>query len=191
MQPFIKACRIISLSVIGLLLANRAALQSLVGQEQPPAGIAFHVVSVRVLSDKEATQRSGDFIGPDVAVRLRLSCTDRGFYFYALKGAAIPLGYTVKMTDKGPLWLAGRSGKEPISPGIQQLTFGMPGSWNLLPAGARPAIEWEELDSTSLAGEKHARTAFIKRAEQETPIEIMSDSYAVPSKPDPHQAEPK
>ena len=83
-------------------------------------GIAFQVVSVRVLGDKEASTRAPDFLSSNVAVRLRISCMDRGFYFYALKGAAIPVGYAVKLTDQGSVWLGGRSGAEKSSPGLQQ-----------------------------------------------------------------------
>ncbi len=181
MKPFTKACRTISLSAFCLSLTAALGLQPLTGQEQPPVGIAFQVVSVRVLGDKEASTRAPDFLSSNVAVRLRISCMDRGFYFYALKGAAIPVGYAVKLTDQGSVWLGGRSGAEKSSPGLQQLTFGMPGSWDLLPAGARPTIEWEELDSTSFAGEKHARTIFIKLRESDKPVEVVSDSYVVPA----------
>jgi hypothetical protein len=41
-------------------------------------GIKFEVLSVERLSDKEAADRSPDFIGPNIAVRLRLSTEEHG-----------------------------------------------------------------------------------------------------------------
>lgn len=168
----------IGLSIFSLFLTPRIPLM---GQQQPPAGIVFQVVSVRVLDDKEASKRAPDFLGSDVAVRLRISPEGRSFYFYTLKGAIFPVGYAVKLTEHDTVWLAGRSGAEKSSPGLQQLTLGMPGSWNLLSGGGRPSLEWEELDSTLFAGEKHARTIFIKLHENDKPVEVTSNPYVVPA----------
>src|SRR5262252_1033121 len=45
--------------------------------------VKLEVVSVRILSSKEAAAQSPDFLGPNVAVRLRLSNpTPDGAYFY-------------------------------------------------------------------------------------------------------------
>ena len=170
------SCRVLLLAFLAAI-----ALTPLAGQQRPPAGVKLEVVSVRVLSDKESTERSADFIGQDIAIRLRLSCSDQGIYFYTLGDSVIPVGYHVKSTDRGIVWLAGRSGEEKSSPGIAKLTFGLRGSWRVLSAYVRPAIEWEELDSTHFTGEKHAFTIFIKLNEKDEPKEILSASYVVPA----------
>jgi hypothetical protein len=112
---------------------------------------------------------------------LRLSCATHGIYFFTWKDDFIPLGYALKLTDHGSVWLAGQSGSEPMSPGLQKLTLGIPGAWRRMSARGEPAIEWEEDDSTNFAGEKHARTIFVKLSEGDKPIEIISEPYVVPA----------
>lgn len=156
-----------------------------VGQQAPPSGVKFEIVSVRVLSNQEAAERSPDFVGPNIAVRLRLSAAEHGISFYGWKNSAIPAGYKVQRTDQGTLWLYGKSGtqKRTSSPGLQAVLFGSTGEWVTLPAHS--AVEWEELDSTSFAGEKHAFTVFLKQPETNQPLEVTSEIFAVPSRDTP------
>jgi hypothetical protein len=158
--------------------------QVLLGQGSLPTGAKFEIVSVKVLPPAAAAKRSPDTIGPDnVVVRLRLSCANLGFYFYTWRDGVVPVGYKVKITDAGPVWLNKMPGQtqQGGSPGIAKLNSFVPGVWRLMSGHDRPAIEWDELDSTSARGEKHAFTVFIKLREDDTPIEIVSDSYVVPA----------
>jgi hypothetical protein len=81
-------------------------------QLSPPHGAKFEVLSVRVLGDKEASERSPDFIGPNIAVRLRLSSTEHGLEFYGWKNSTIPAGYKVQELDQSIFWLYGKAGTE-------------------------------------------------------------------------------
>jgi hypothetical protein len=167
-----------ALLAILLVLAGGALLSA---QQPPPDGVKFEVVSVRVLSDKEAAERSPDLVGPNIAVRLRLSTTGHGLSFYGWKNSVVPAGYKVQHTDQGISWLYGKGGteKKASSPGLQAALFGSSGEWITLPAHS--AIEWEELDSTSFAGEKHAFTAFLKRRDADQALEVFSDFFVVSS----------
>jgi len=152
-------------------------------QQSPPAGCRFEVVSVKALSNDEALERTPpDVIGPNVAVRLRLSCDDAGLYVLTSKDLLAPLGYAVKSTDRGVIWLSDKHGQQ-SSPGLQKLTSIIPSAWFGVPKHS--AIEWELLDSTTLGGEKHAFTVFIKQGEKGEPKEIISDPFVVPSGPSP------
>jgi hypothetical protein len=183
MNQFVTVLKRISRSnrafLAGLCVLVAGAL--LFAQQSPPDGVKFEVVSIRVLSDKEAAERSPDFVGPNIAIRLRLSAAARGVNFYGWKNSAVPAGYKVQRTDQGIAWLYGKGGteKRTASPGLKGVLFGSTGEWTTLPA--RSAIEWEELDSTSFAGQKHAFTVFIKQRDSAEPEEIMSDTFAVPS----------
>lgn len=154
-------------------------------QQSPPDGVKLEVVSVRVLSDSEAAQRSPDFVGPNIAIRLRLSTATRGLSFYGWKNSTVPAGYKIQKTDQGIVWLYGRGGteKKPSSPGLKAVLFGSTGEWITLPAYS--AVEWEELDSTSFAGEEHAFTAFIKQRDPDQSLEVVSSAFTVPSKATP------
>lgn len=169
-----------------MLLVVSAVTRS-AGQQPPPNGLKFEIVSVRALSDKEAADRSPDSIGPNLAVRLRLSCSGQGFYFYAWRDSVVPMGYTVRVTDRGTVWLYGMPGdsEHASSPGLEKLNALVPGAWRLLSGHDRPAVEWELLASTLQAGEKHAYTIFIKFHENDKPQEIFSDTFIVPSNPTP------
>jgi hypothetical protein len=168
----IRSCVLSLLVIPGVLLASGARTVA-------PPRVKFEVLSVRVLSNEEATVRSPDFIGPNVAVRLRLSPLSEGFYFYTWMGSLIPQGYKVKQSQSGTVWLYGKPGQEPMaSPGVDRLTSGFAAGWLPLPPGS--AIEWEELDSTSFAGEKHAFSCFVKQKEATPPVEIFSEWFQVP-----------
>ena len=172
--------RVFLAGLIVLVAATRFS-----AQQALPEGVKFEVVSVRVLDDKDAAQRSPDFLGPNIAIRLRLSATARGLDFYAWKNSVIPAGYKVQRTNGGVVWLYGKGGTErrASSPGLSAVLFGSAGEWVTLPAHS--AIEWEELDSTAFAGEKHAFTAFLKQRNSDQPLEIFSDSFAVPANATP------
>ena len=163
--------------LLGLVFAVNAQAQTGRGL---PRGITFEVVSVRVLSDEESRRRAPDVIGPDIAVRLRLSNRDAaGIYFCAWPNQINPLGYRVKQTNDGLVWLWGKAGEQSKSPGPKELAFGSATSWVLLLPFS--AVEWEELDSTWRHGEKHAFTFFMKEDETSQPKEIVSDFFAVPA----------
>jgi len=153
----------------------------LFAQQSPPDGVKFEVVSFTVLSNKEAAERSPDFVGPNIAVRLRLSSSAHGLSFYGWKNSAVPAGYKVQRADQGVVWFYGRGGteKKTSSPGLKAVLFGSAGEWMTLPAYS--AVEWEQLDSTSFAGENHAFTAFLKLREGDEPLEVVSHSFTVPS----------
>ena len=157
----------------------------LYAQQSPPDGAKFEVVSIRVLSEKEAAERSPDFVGPNIAIRLRLSTTAHGLSFYGWKNSAVPAGYGVQRTDQGVVWLYRKGGteKQGSSPGLKAVLFGSNGEWITLPDHS--AVEWEILDSTSFAGEKHAVTAFIKQRDKDEPLEVISDAFAVPTSATP------
>ncbi len=142
--------------------------------------IKFEVLSVRTLSSAEASSRSPDFIGPNVAVKLRLSNpTSDGVYFYTWEKSVIPLGYKTRQAGSETIWLYGKPGQEPrVSPGLERLTSGLPGVWVVLPPNS--AVEWEELDSTSFSGERHAFTCFLKQKEKDIPKEVFSEQFNVP-----------
>lgn len=187
MNQFAMESRQISRSSTALLVAAvvLAVTIHVSAQQAPPEGVKFEVVSVMILSNKEAADRSPDFVGPNIAIRLRLSTTTQGLVFYGWKNSAVPAGYKVQRTDQGISWLYGKGGteKRASSPGLKAVLFGSAGEWITLPAHS--AIEWEELDSTSFAGEKHAFTAFLKRRDTDQALEIFSDSFTVPSSATP------
>ena len=172
-----KLLRKIRSSSILSLLTVAGVLLPLEGKPISTPRVKFEVLSARVLSNREAARRSPDFVGPNIAVRLRLSTSD-GVYFLAWK-TVIPQGYTVKQSPAGTVWLYGKPGQEPLSsPGLERVTSGFPGVWMVLPAGC--AIEWEEMDSTSFGGEKHAFTCFLKDKENDSPVEVFSEWFDVP-----------
>lgn len=152
------------------------------GQTPVVGNVRFEVMAVRQLTSQEAAARSPDFIGPDITVKLRLSNqTEEGIYFYTWERSVIPQGYKVQKIIDGIIWLYGKPGQEPhSSPGLKAVTSGFPGVWAVLPPHS--AIEWEELDSTSFAGQSHAFTCFIKRKESDDPTEIFSEWFEVPAK---------
>jgi len=175
----------ISSFLVNVTLLLVVATRFVYGDAALPPGAKFEVVSVRVLSEQETIDRSPDFIGADVAVRLRLSCSALGFYFYAWGDDVTPVGYSVKMTDQGLIWrnrMPSHTDSQ-TSPGIGKLNAFLPGVWRLMSGHVRPTIEWEQLDSTAFSGEKHAFTAFIRKSEHDKPIEIVSDPYVVPAGP--------
>jgi len=155
----------------------------MIAQQPVPSEVKFEVLSVVQLSDKEAADRSPDFVGPNVAVRLRLSTSEHGISFYGWPNAVVPSGYKVEFDGDQKLWLFGEGGtsKRPTSPGIDAVLFGSKGAWINLPAHS--AVEWVELDSSLFAGKTHAYTAFVRgRAGDER--EIFSSQFTVPLKMD-------
>jgi hypothetical protein len=166
--------------VVALLMFGAALYAS--PQQPAPRGVKFEIVSVRVLSESEAAERSPDFIGPNVAVRVRLSTASQGVSFYGWKNSPIPAGYTVASNGVGFVWLGRNHGHNEVgvSPGIQEVLSGSSGEWMTLPAYS--SIEWELLESTEFAGQKHAFTAFLKQGAADKPVEFISDTFVVPSK---------
>lgn len=158
------------------------AVTGVPAEQSPPDGIKFEVVSVKVLPEKEALERSPDYLGPNVAVRLRLETGSQGLSFYGWKNSAVPGDYRIERTNHGTIWFHGKAGKgiaeNTQSPGLESVLFGSEGTWSDLPPHS--AIEWEELDFTSLAGQVHAFTVFIKLGNARQALEISSDTFTVP-----------
>lgn len=182
MNPSKKELKRISHSrtvLFGLLILVGGTLAT--AQQPVPEGVKFEVVSVRVLSSREAAERSPDFVGPNIAVRLRLSSSAHGLSFYGWKNSVAPAGYKVQRNDQGIAWLYGNGGTEKklSSPGLKAVLFGSTGEWITLPAYS--AVEWEELDSTSFASENHAFTAFLRLRNGDDPAEVISNTFAVPA----------
>jgi hypothetical protein len=155
-------------------------------QYTPPSGVRFEVVATRVLSAEESMKRSApDVFGLNLVIRLRLSCSERGLYFYAAKDpvSVVPRGHDVKLTENGIVWRHGLpvGNEQRTSPGMEMLNSMGPGEWVWLPA--HTTIEWEKLDSTTQVSEKRAYTIFIKERRKDTPREILSDSFDVPMAP--------
>jgi hypothetical protein len=150
-------------------------------QELINDGIKIEVISVSVLSREEARKRSPDFIDPDVVVRLRLSTSDSGLEVYTSKYDMIPASYRVQKEASNFVWLFGKGGsqKNASSPGIGSVLLGSKGRWVILPP--RSAIEWEEIDFTSFAGEKHAFTIYIKQKSNQREHEVFSEVFVVPA----------
>jgi hypothetical protein len=182
MNQFVRESKRISPSSKCLVILLMLVTATLLPAQQPtPDGVKFEVVSVKVLSDREAADRSPDFVGPNIAIRLRLSTAAHGISFYSWRNSAIPAGYKVQRVDHTIVWLYGKGGteKKTSSPGLNAVLFGSSGEWMTLPAHS--AVEWEELDSTSFAGEIHAFTVFLKQRDTDHPLEVISDAFAVPS----------
>jgi hypothetical protein len=155
-------------------------------QYAPPSGVKFEVVTTRVLSAEESMKRSpSDVFGLNLVIRLRLSCSERGLYFYAAKDpvSVVPRGHDVKLTENGIVWRHGLpvGNEQRTSPGIEMLNSIGPGEWVWLPA--HTTVEWEKLDSTTQVLEMRAYTIFIKERRDDTPREILSDSFEVPTTP--------
>ena len=126
MNQFVTESKPISLRSSCLVVLLTLMLATLLpAQQPPPDGVKFEVISVRVLSDSEAADRSPDFVGPNIAVRLRLSSVAHGISFYGWKNSAIPAGYKVQRTDQAVVWLYGKGGteKKASSPGLKAVLF--------------------------------------------------------------------
>ena len=169
------------IKVCGIVLVISALSMAAIAQKPTPSEVKFEVLSVVQLSDKGAADRSPDFVGPNVAVRLRLSTAEHGISFYGWPNGVVPGGYKVEFDGDQKLWLFGEGGtaKRQSSPGIDAVLFGSKGAWITLPPHS--AVEWVELDSSLFAGKKHSYTAFVRgRAGEE--MEIFSNQFTVPSK---------
>jgi len=164
------------LCLIGVILL---CAPRLISRSLPPDGVSLQVVSLRVLSDEEAGKRTPDALGANVVVRLRLSAVKQSIFIYAWGDFLQPPSYAVREVDGKTEWMRGGP-KDYLgsSPGLKELTLGLPGKWFLLARGS--ALEWEVDDSTNFRGEKHARTVFIKLDEKAPPLEIFSSWYQVP-----------
>jgi hypothetical protein len=177
--------RVLSLLISTALvsLALIAIPKSIPEKYLPPPGIRLEVLKVRVLSETDNAKMRGpsDYIGPNVAVRLRLSSSDRGIYFLAPPKTISPLGHQVKIVDKGIIWVHGsiRGEESDSSPGLERLMDSLC-EWLCLPPYS--AVEWVEYDITKSVVEKHALSIFIKEGQNEQPREIISESYDCPKK---------
>src|SRR5260370_742721 len=127
------------------------------------------------MSDKESTKIAGpDFIGADVLVRLRLSAASRDISFYAATFNKEPIGHRTKWSADGKMQVYPIGAKEAkeVSRGIGDMgRVGLPTAW--LPLAAGKTVEWEVLDGTGDAGEKHGTSVFVRFLPDETPVEIF------------------
>jgi hypothetical protein len=168
-----------ALNLVLTFLAIASAItraQSLTAGQQ----IKFVVVSVRMMSEKEASERNGDCIGcSDVAIRVRLTAGLEGLHFYAWPGSKIPSAFEVWLNGDKTFWAHGPRCAEwkPTSPGKQAMLSGFPGKWTFLRPGA--SAEWEEFDSTDYAGQVHAFSIFIRDG-TDAEREVFSSSFVVP-----------
>lgn len=148
-----------------------------------PNGFKFEVISVRVMSDQESAKVAGpDFVGADVLVRFRLSASSQDISFYGFEYNKKPIGHQTKWSRDGKMrvYPIGTKEGKAASPGIGDLrSFGSPTAWFHLDAGK--SVEFEVLDGTSSAREKHGTSAFVRFLPDETPVEIFSESYVVPA----------
>jgi hypothetical protein len=168
-------CLLIAFTLI--LLSAASAMQ------RPPNGLKLQILSLRVLDMDESHRLTRDEVWttPSVIVRLRLSVADTGVYVFSWPRDLAPLGYKVKYTEAGTVWFfyEKSEGKwKATSPGVKPLTDGFEGMWSLLRPGM--AVEWEKVDNTTYAGERHAFSIFVKNNDRDEPIEIFSDPYVVP-----------
>jgi len=147
--------------------------------------VKLEVVSVKVMSDKESTKIAGpDFIGADVLVRLRLSAPSRAISFYAVRFNREPIGHRTEWSANGEMLVYAIGAKEPekTSAGIGDMSrMGLPTAW--VPLAAGKTVEWDFLDGTGDAGQKHGTSVFVRFLPDETPVEIFSDPYVVPGRP--------
>jgi hypothetical protein len=152
-----------------------------VAQDEGLPGVKLEIVSIRRLTEQEALDRSPDFIGPNILVRLRLTVARPGVSFYSWKASRVPAGYKVQRSGREIVWLYGVAGMEmkASSPGLSAVLFGLVGEW--VPLAADSSVEWEDMDSTEFSGSKHAFSVFL-RARGGEPREVISPFYDVPMK---------
>jgi hypothetical protein len=166
----------------GLLIVG---VLTLAAPQNQPDDIKCEIVSVRIMSEKESTTIAGpDFIGADVLVRFRLSTSNRNIFFYGYNYNKKPGGHRTKWSDQGKMKVCPLGVKvcDDFSPGLRDLlALGLPMSW--IPLNAGKTIEFEILDGTGSAGEKHGATVFVRLSPTDLPMEIFSDPYVVPVRP--------
>ena len=147
-----------------------------------PGNIKLEVISVKVMSDKESTKIAGpDFIGADVLVRVRLSAASRDISFYAVKFNKEPIGHRTKWSEDGKMQVYPIGAKEPkeVSRGIGDMDrVGLPSGW--FPLAAGKTVEWDVLDGTGEAGEKHGTSVLVRLLPDEMPVEVFTGPYEVP-----------
>ena len=146
--------------------------------------VQLKVTAVRVMSNEDQIKIAGpDFIGADVLARFSLSAPSREISFYGCEFNKKPLGHSTVWSRDGEIRVnsfSRRSEPTRVSPGIDDVNcFGLPTSWFPLRAGE--VVEFDSLDGTGSAGEKHGVSVFIKLTPNEAPIEIFSAPYIVPA----------
>lgn len=148
--------------------------------------VRLKVITVRIMSSEEQTKIAGpDFIGANVLARFSLSAPRREISFYGCGFDKKPLGHSTVWSRDGEMRVNSFSRRgEPtrVSPGIGDVNcFGLPTSWFPLRAGE--VVEFDSLDGTGSAGEKHGVSVFVKLTSNDAPIEIFSEPYVVPGSP--------
>jgi hypothetical protein len=146
----------------------------------------LRVTAVRVMSSEEHTKIAGpDFIGADVLARFSLSAPSRDISFYGCEFNKKPLGHTTVWSRDGDMRVnrfSRRNEPTRVSPGIDDVNcFGLPMSW--VPLRVGEVVEFDSLDGTGSAGDKHGVSVFVKLTPNEAPIEIFSAPYVVPGSP--------
>lgn len=145
--------------------------------------VKLSVSDVRVMSSEEQAKIAGpDFIGADVLARFSLSAPNRDILFYACEFNKKPLGHSTAWSRDGEMRVNSflrRGEPTRVSPGIADVDcFQMPMSW--VPLRAGEVVEFDSLDGSGSAGEKHGVTVFVKLTPNATPMEIFSAPYIVP-----------
>src|SRR5262249_19642933 len=103
-------------NLLALVLSVSASARS---RRACPPGITIAGSSGRVVSGEESRKRAPDVIGPDIAVRLRLSNKGTAaIYYFGWPNQIIPLGYRVKQSNNDLVWLWGKTGAARTSPGL-------------------------------------------------------------------------
>ncbi|GEM_PF-6367586 len=147
------------------LLALALAIPCLAAQDLTSLSYELTVLEVKTLTEKEALERTPQFVGPNLVVRLRLANKSND---------SLLLLVTKDTID--PLACVGRPNR--VARECRPKLLAIPNQWLALPAGA--ALEWEEMDSTAFAGQEHVVSVSVKRDETASPLELSSALYKVP-----------
>lgn len=144
--------------------------------------LKFSVLLVRAMSKEEKPILAKHYVGSNdlLVTKFRVENTGpRTVYVYIdFPDYVYPLGYYVKKSNTGTVWLVGGARKEEeLSPGLRPMSEGI---WTTLYKGM--AVEWEDIDETSGPEETHARTLFAKVGSGGSITEVFSDFYKVPAK---------
>ena len=132
----------------------------------PTSPFELSVLELKTLTEKEAVERTPQFVGPNLVIRLRLANKSND-----------PVLLLVTKDTIDPLSCVGRPNR--IARECRPKLLAIPNQWLALPPGA--ALEWEEMDSTVFSGQDHVVSVSIKRSETANPEELDSGLYKVPA----------
>ncbi len=156
----------VRMRIILWLLVFALVIPCLAAQDFTPLGYELTVLEVKTLTEKEAVERTPQFVGPNLVIRLRLANKSND-----------PVLLLVTKDTIDPLSCVGRPNR--IARECRPKLLAIPNQWLALPPGA--ALEWEEMDSTVFSGQDHIVSVSIKRSETANPEELDSALYKVPA----------